>query len=212
MTSLVTSDEETPVCGHGYMVPIGKEYCFMPAADGVVTALVKWASSDDADDPIGSFVYAPSEEHAAQLLALLEGRMGNAIHELVEQGKLVPSHPSIIASRRLYRIDDRRLDYLWTYLVSLDRHTAGLTLLPNTVYHYLGPDKSAHRYPRFEDFEAVVALMDQPNALFIRDAYDIPDGTSLGDEVVKSRWDMNDRVVVWDLGSIERTGRARRQN
>jgi hypothetical protein len=104
-----------------------------------------------------------------------------------------------------YRIDDRRSGYRWTYLIALSRPDSDVpALVPGVVYHYGSThDKDVHLYPRLQTFDEVRGLMDDPNALVITDTREIAHH-KVDDPEVKARFDLDNRIVVWDLVEIQR--------
>lgn len=191
--------DEVPVCpeGHGMMVPVDAQFCYAPAGDGLVTAIVSWHKPDGI---MTAKCYAPHVDEARELLEVRVG-LGELIAELMADGRLFQRRLLDREMFRGYRIDDFREGHMWTYLISLDRRSDGPRLLPKTIYLFW-PDEDEHEFPPLDDFDEVVALMGLSEAVLVSDV-----GGYAGRPLVDAmqNWEINGRIVVWDLGAIQRT-------
>lgn len=188
--------------GHGMLVPTGAYFCYAPGADGLVTAMVQW-DRDAINGGVVARYYAPSEEHLAGLPTPDQPDIGERIYALQQAGRLFPRILLNRGPNPGYRIDDARPGYDYTYLVAPGgQPTSGPRLLPGTVYYFM-PDEDAHAHPPLTDFGQVVALMSDPSVLTITDVGLLGD-MSTDDPEVQQAWDLSDRVVVWDVGAVQR--------
>jgi hypothetical protein len=199
---------EPPFCGeegHGMMIPLNAQFGYVPARDGLVTALVTWYPDDILGIEEG--VFAPTPEMRPKLPSIDQG-LGEAIYALQQAGQLFLTGELYRRASRVYRIDDRREGRGWSYVVSLDDRSDGLRLMPRTVYHFV-EERTNIVHPRLTEFDDVVALLDHEQALVITDMGDLQAGTLVADPEVRRRWDFTDRIVVWDGGAIQRNTDAR---
>ena len=204
---MTSQPEDTPTCdnGHGYMVPMETEFCFAPV-EGLVTVIVDWRSHENE---IVSMGYAISDE--ARALLPSGPKMGDEIVSLQDAGKLVSIYDVMDAGTGYMRIDDSREGHNWSYLIWLgEERKSGVSLIPETVYHFFDYEPEEHRFPALETFDEVVALMSLPNTLLITEISPSLAHQNTGSSEVQSTWDLHDRVVVWDRGAIVRNARTRK--
>jgi len=176
-------------------------FAYVPNGDGIAYAFIEY---DKPGDEMVDEVWAPKNALLAGLPRAGQTALGLRIQELRDKGILVPAKDMLKEIEDFIRIDDLRKGYLWTYYVWLSpKWLSGIMPLAGTVYHCY-PDEDRHIHPRLEELEAVQALLSDPDALVVTDIGDLESGTPLDDPEVKARWDLDNRVVVWDLGAIQR--------
>jgi hypothetical protein len=160
----------------------------------------------EPQEPPGSpsaVLYAPDEESAQRFLVGEDwDAWTDMVYQLIVEGSFYDLSEFAENFDRVFRIDDRRPGHSRSYMVSLNTGDSKYDLLPRTVYHcYGGSEPEAGE--RLTDFDKVVALMDEPGTLHIDDLGEFAGG-SRRDERLKAVWDFDNRVTVFDIGSIYR--------
>lgn len=137
------------------------------------------------------------------MLPAINGQLGAEVYALQQQGMLFDETYLYDNMTNGYRIDDRRPGHSWSYMISFDEVQTGLQLMPRTVY-YCFQEGSQHADFPLADFDGVAALMQDPSVLLITNLDGLARKHVNQDPEVRQRWDLDDRVVVWDLAAIRR--------
>lgn len=194
---------------HGMMVPVGLDFALLDN-QGFVVAIAGWEKPGRV---MKEYIYAPSAEHK-RLVPSPAQALGEWVYQQEQSKRLVEY--AEVSWERVFRIDDNRPGHNYTYRVSLlkrapRRRRKTPVLRPRTVYHFFDDEEMRRDHARLMDFDTVVALMRDPNALLIQDVAGLA-GSNLDDPQAKARWDMDNRVVVWDEQAIKLNSRAHKLN
>lgn len=182
--------------------PLDYDYAYAPDSY-LIEATIGWSSLDTSGDGAEGYLAAGVER------STLPARDDAVITSLYSTNKLIElSNVVVRAEGEYFRIDDMRDGHNWGYLIWLGEKPIedDFSFKPRTVYHWYAYDDSSdeHTAPRLEEFDDVVALMQDPAARLITDVHHLQKQSSDDPKVTATLGDLKHGVVVWDLGAIER--------